>query len=639
MSFLHIVQPRTSVGAFALTCLALTAMLPAAAQPPAAKKSEALPPQPRTQPKLPRTFISPTAATDTPFFISQGQIGSQGSVGEYTASGQEVRAIAFPANTGSSAQYGTEYLRGIAATDAGMIVGFNGTFSPELTTYDPHTPSFSSLTAPDWKIVNSVSSGSIGVYQGYSFVINEGPNLGGGQTAIIRFNPDGTSQQFAANTSSSYFALATSPNGELYVLHVGPVQGQTSSWVLDVYDPVSLQKLRTVNLQNSSSAALRSFAVDARGSIYALDLYNYVYHFDANGNLLQSASHGQGGFAEDIKIDPNSGRILIGIGSYGGKILQTDSSLSSFQTLVQLDPNQEEGTFITFTNPAVVAALDGSAHILWSKTDGTMSLWTVTPQFSFQHQEYGPYPGWTAVALAQGPGGNAHILWNHSADGQASVWNLAQNGTFTYQNYGPYTGWNATGISLGPDNKVHLLWNRPASDFSLWTFSNDPFGSFSSPVYAPFQGLSAQSIATGADDFTGMLLTGYSGAASLWRVNPADGTYVHHEFGPYNGWTPTSLSVGPDNLGHLLWNNTDGTASLWTADLNTGTFSFLNYGPYSGWAATQAATGLDGITHLLWNHASDGQASLWRLGAAGNFIDANFGPYPGWTAVAISAGP
>lgn len=617
-------------GAAALLCLT------ASAQP--AAKTEATKKLSTRSHSVPRTFVSPTAATDTPFFVAAGVSGGSSPVTEYTAAGQPIRTITFPANTSQS---GTEYLRGIAATDAGTLVGFNGTFSPELTTYDPHMPAFSSQTAPGWEIPNNGTYGSIGVYQGYSFVINDGPNLSSYQTAIIRFNPDGTSQQFAVNTNSNgYVNLATSPDGSLYVLYVSTIQGQAPSWAADVYDPVSLQKLRTVNLRVSSGTDLRSLAVDAQGSIYAINLYNYVYHFDASGNLLQSASHGQGGFTDDIKIDPSSGRILISIeGTITGEILQADPALSSFQIIAQPTVYQAFDYFLTFTNPAVTAAVDGSAHIMWNKTDGTMSLWTVTPGFSFTHQEYGPYPGWTAAALAQGPDGVAHILWNHSADGQASVWSLAPNGSFTYQNYGPYPGWYATAISLGPDNKVHLLWSQSQSNFSLWTVNNDVFGSFSAPVYAPFLGLSAQSIATGADNFTGLLWADSNGSASLWRVNPADGTYVHHEFGPYNGWTTTSLSIGPDNLGHLLWNNTDGTASLWTADLNAGTFSYLNYGPYPGWAAVQVATGIDGVTHLLWNHTSDGQMSLWRLNSAGGFIYQNYGPYPGWTAVAVSAAP
>lgn len=159
-------------GAAAFLCL--TASAQPAAKTEAAKKPSSLPHS------LPRTFISPTAATDTPFFVAAGVSGGPGPVTEYTAAGQSIRTITFPANTSQS---GTEYLRGIAATDAGTLVGFNGTFSPELTTYDPHTSAFSSQTAPGWEIANNGSSGTIGVYQGYSFVVNEGPNLGGGQTA------------------------------------------------------------------------------------------------------------------------------------------------------------------------------------------------------------------------------------------------------------------------------------------------------------------------------------------------------------------------------------------------------------------------------------------------------------------------
>ena len=272
---------------------------PATAQPTAEKAGPAKPAARLSRPAasphvLPHTFVSPTAATDTPFFVGTGISGGIGDITEYTASGQEVRSIPFPANTGTYAQNGTEYLRGIAATDAGTIVGFNGTFSPELTTYNPQTNSFSNLTAPGWEISNNVSSGSIGVYQGYSFVVNEGPNLGGGQTAMIRFNPDGTSQQFAVNTSSSnngYVNLTVGMDGDLYVLYLSFIQGTPPTWSLDVYDPVSLQLLRTVNLQVPSGADLRDLAVNAQGGIYAIDLYNIVYHCDGSGEPASECFH------------------------------------------------------------------------------------------------------------------------------------------------------------------------------------------------------------------------------------------------------------------------------------------------------------------------------------------------------------
>lgn len=121
-------------------------------------------------------------------------------------------------------------------------------------------------------------------------------------------------------------------DGKLYALYLNLTGGQNSAWAVDVYDPVSLQKLRTVNLQlpdtrGSQSIDLRNLAVDAQGSIYAIELYNYVYHFNAGGNLLQSVSHRQGGYTDDIKIDPNSGRILISIDGTAGEVLQTDSAL------------------------------------------------------------------------------------------------------------------------------------------------------------------------------------------------------------------------------------------------------------------------------------------------------------------------
>ena len=634
----------------------------------------------------------PPSGTD--FFVSAGFDDQSNTIEEYTADGRHVQTILVPANSGSYSQNGTEYLRGIAATDAGEIVGFNGTFSPELTTLHPHPRTFTSRTAPGWKISNNGSSGSVAAFQGYSFVITESFGSGDPPSAIIRFNPDGTSQEFAAAAAfdTAYINLTVGLDGRLYALHTDNAN-RTAPYYADVFDPISLQKLRTVHLQvpavnGSSSADLRNLAVDSQGSLYVIDLYNEVYHFDVNGALLQSASHGQGGYTDDIKIDPSSGRLLISIGTYGAKILQTDASLSSFRTLVQLDPNKFEECFITFSNAKLATALLPATHLLWNNVDGRVMLWDIDGTGNFTLNGFGPYTDgapqnvWHATAVATGADGLSHILWNNT-DGRVMLWTVDDSGNFTYAGYGPYTDtsvnnapgnvWHATAVSVGPDNVTHLLWNNTDHRVMLWNVAPD--FTFTLAGYGPYTDTSvsndpgnlwsATALATGPDNVSRIAWNNADGRVMLWDVN-ADYSFTLAGYGPYtdgaaqNKWSATGVSVGPDNLTHLLWSNTDRRAMFWNVD---NSFSFAvaaGYGPYTDngfgnlWTAAALATGPDGLSRILWDN-TDHRVMLWDVdsagdfGSEGNFGVSYYGPYtdtsvspdPGnlWSATAVSAGP
>ena len=572
-------------------------------------------------------------------FLSQGFSGGEGTITEYTPGGDYVRTLLVPANTGSYASNRTEYLRGIAVTETGQIEGFNGTFSPQLSTYHPSTHRFSTRTASQWGIYNSVSDGSLAATQGYTFAL--------GVAQIFRFNPDGASQQFGAATDyRSYLNLAVGGDGKLYVLY----SSAGGTYSADVYDPVSLRLLRTVPLQvpsahGSESTSLRNLAVDASGTIYAIELYNYVYHLDANGALLQSASHGQGGYTTDIKIDPVSGRILISVGVVSSTVLETDPTLSSFSPLIQLDSNQADPPFIAFGNAKLAAALNTTAHVLWSNTNGAISLWNYSRDTgSFSLNNYGPYPGWTVKAVADNPDtsvdGQTRLLWNN-ADGRASIWSLDNSsGEYTHHEFGPYPGWTATGLSVATGNSTHLLWNNTNGMASVWDYQTTD-GSFASHNYGPYPGWSAKSIADGTADGTGgatrLLWTNTGGQMSLWGLNSDTGTFAAKNYGPYTGWSASAVSVSSDDTAHILWNNTDGRASVWNQQSDEfGSFTQNTFGPYTGWSAKAIADGTDGRTSLLWNK-TDGTMSLWDLdNSSGLFSQFSFGPYSGWTALGVS---
>ncbi len=578
-------------------------------------------------------------------FVSTGFSNTPSAIDEYTSAGQYVRTIAVPNKDGSYTSYGMEYLHGIAVNDAGQIVGFNGTRSPELITFLSNTRTFTARTDPDWA---SEDNGSVGVYQGYSFVLSKYSGDGLPTASIIRFNPDGTSQHFGAVPyySETYPGLSVGLDGKLYVLR------SSAGFFVDVYDPVSLQLLRTVTLQMPPAQGVLStnfisLAVDASGSIYAVDPYGYVCHFDAGGTLLQSATLPQNGSAADIKIDPTGGRILIsvnGIGiagdtiGNGGVILQTDASLSSFQTLIGLDPNQEESGFIAFGNANLAAALNSTSHVLWSKTDGTLSLWNQNAaDGTFTFQNFGPYFGWTATAVADGgTDGQTRLLWDKT-DGTASLWSLDSGaGTYTFHNFGPYPGWTAQAISVASDNTTHVLWTSTGGTAALWNYSTAT-GTFTQNQYGPYPNWTAEAIADGPDGLTRVLWNNADGRIALWNLNSVTAAFRQFSYGPYAGWTANAVSVGTDNTTHILWDNANGQVSLWNQNSDSfGTFSQNTFGPYPGWTAQSIADGADGRLRVLWNNAN-GQMSLWNLdNVTSQFSQFTYGAYPGWTAGSVS---
>ena len=282
-------------------------------------------------------------------------------------------------------------------------------------------------------------------------------------------------------------------------------------------------------------------------------------------------------------------------------------------------------------------SLLSTSHILWTNTNGAMSLWTVTTGSQFSYYTYGPFSGWKASAVAQTPDGMTHVLWTHSPDGQVSVWDVTAAGVYIHKEYGPFSGWNAVGMSAGSDGRLHLLWNHsPDNQMSLWSLSNAA-ASYTHAEYGPFAGWTAKAVATGGDGATDIVWTQASGYTSSWKISPTDGSYIHHEYGPFSGWTANALGADSNGQAALIWGNTNGTQSLWNADFAAGTYSYANYGPYPGWSVVSLAPGADGLRRLLWNHAPDGQMSLWNLDSANHFTYNNYGPYPGWSAVSISS--
>ena len=114
----------------------------------------------------------------------------------------------------------------------------------------------------------------------------------------------------------------------------------------------------------------------------------------------------------------------------------------------------------THADPAKLSPADVSAalvphaadpvvtHVVWTNTDGRVSLWNYSDDGTFTQITYGPYPGWAAKAIADGPDGRQRVLWVNT-NGTVSIWSLDNTtGQFTQNSYGPYDGWSASALSV-----------------------------------------------------------------------------------------------------------------------------------------------------------------------------------------------
>ncbi len=131
-------------------------------------------------------------------------------------------------------------------------------------------------------------------------------------------------------------------------------------------------------------------------------------------------------------------------------------------------PVSQYGPFSGYHAVSLSTGSDGKTHLLWNKTDGTASLWTVnTGTGAYTYTTYGPYSGWTARAVASGAT-VTDLLWT-KADGTASGYRIAANGSLTYQTFGPFPGFAARALSVGSDDGAHLLWDKTDGTTSCGT--------------------------------------------------------------------------------------------------------------------------------------------------------------------------
>ncbi len=229
---------------------------------------------------------------------------------EYTPFGIQVQSIAVPC-----CEAPPENARDIIVDQNGNVQVYNGTADPFLSTYNPSSDTWMHHTHPGWSTVANSAYGGIGTYQNFVYVTDMRTYDDSGADeakGIIRFNIDDfSSQRFAE--AFEFIDLTVGIDGLVY--------GLSDEYTVNVYDPLSMELLRTISL----ATGVRGIAVNEAGDIFGASWDDYIYHFDNNGVIQKSINSGSlDPYDIDISLD---GQLVVG--SRFGDVILTDESLGS----------------------------------------------------------------------------------------------------------------------------------------------------------------------------------------------------------------------------------------------------------------------------------------------------------------------
>ncbi|MEO2014712.1 MAG: hypothetical protein ABGZ53_10115 [Fuerstiella sp.] len=224
---------------------------------------------------------------------------------EYSTSGTRLQAFPIP-------EISTfELARDLVVDLNGNVQIYNGTFTPELATFDTVAGTINQTrTFGNWSTGNNLTYGGIAAFNEFVFVTD---TVTGSDTSahrgIVRFNiNDGTAVRFAS-AQSGMIDVAVGLDGLVYAL--GPA-GSPNGTSIHVYDPNTLAFQRTIAMPNRN----RAIAVNAAGHIFAVGDIAGIRHHGPNGiQIGDTLSDGGIGGLADIDVDQN-GSLLIA--SHGG---------------------------------------------------------------------------------------------------------------------------------------------------------------------------------------------------------------------------------------------------------------------------------------------------------------------------------
>jgi len=167
----------------------------------------------------------------------------------------------------------------------------------------------------------------------------------------------------------------------------------------------------------------------------------WVWSLDTPGNLLSSKTYGPfsdwaaQGFHKTINSDGTAQMLWDHIDGTASVWFMNDMGDMG---------SMEYGPETGWTAVSYHLNSDATANMLWVHVDGTASVWTLNNRGNITSRMlYGPYTDtagtWTAADFRRYSDGTANMLWVRS-DAYTSVWTLDSSGNMTSQKYyGPYT--------------------------------------------------------------------------------------------------------------------------------------------------------------------------------------------------------
>ncbi len=514
----------------------------------------------------------------------------------------------------------------------------------------------------------------------YGTTVSGGANYFG---TIYRIKPDGTGflllHSFTSAEGGSFSAVTLGTDGRFYGVSFQGGANQTGLlWGINP-DGTGFTPIHVFSAENAQSIypdgydPYGALAVDADGTLYGTAENGGT---GGHGTVFQVSPDGTGftvlaPFGVNAS-DPNDpvgsltriGSTIYGTTSYGGPI--------GFGTIFQISgvaasqppaaPLNLSAALISGGSGAALAWQLGDASdtsvvverqigmgafaVLAALPAGTVSYnasnlaasTTYTYRIRAVSAAGSSTPSNTATVTT--PPAVEHLLWT-TTGGVASLWNYnATAGTYTYHNFGPLSGYTAKTLADGPadggtDGQTRLLWTAASGAALIWSL-NSAAGTYTSHGFGPFPTYTAKALSVGTDNTTHILWTSTNGTASLWNYSTSAGTYTYHNYGPFPGYTAQAIADGVDGKMRVLWTTTSGIASIWSLDNGTGTYSYHNFGPFAGYTPVGFSVGTDNTTHLLWTTPS-GVASIWNYNTtSGAYSYHNFGPFSGYGAKGIA---
>lgn len=259
-------------------------------------------------------------------------ISSDNMLYEYTLAGDLVSSFPTEYPDGYPS---TEYARDIAADASGNIYYYNGTFYPYMSIYESSSAIWHHFSYDGFSTVNNGSYGGIDIFNTTVFGTDMYTAQGGEAQGVVAFDiPSGQALRFASGIEP--IDLTIGMDGLLYVLSPG---GSPEGTVIDIYDPVSLIQIDSIDLTAIFGwTGHRSIAVESADSIFIADWDGEVHHINSAGDIVDTIVptctwSGREMTCSFIDIDlSENGQIALG--SRLGEIFITDTLFSSVTKFV-----------------------------------------------------------------------------------------------------------------------------------------------------------------------------------------------------------------------------------------------------------------------------------------------------------------